>query len=264
MNEESKAIEKYEDTPKPLVTHLVELRRRLVWCSLALLAAFAVSYLFADNIYQFLVAPLAEASENGSEEKRRLIYTGLTEAFFTYMKVAFFAACFVCFPVFATQIYQFLSPGLYKNEKRVMVPYLIATPVLFFAGAAFAYYYVFPVGWNFFLSFENPDALLPIHLEARVSEYLSLVMQFIFAFGIAFQIPVVLTLLTRAGFTNAASLKKRRKYAIILIFIAAAVLTPPDVISQLSLAIPMMLLYEFSIICCRFIEGRAKDQECTT
>ncbi|NTU77772.1 MAG: twin-arginine translocase subunit TatC [Alphaproteobacteria bacterium] len=242
-----------EDRHQPLLDHLIELRKRLIYSLLAVGATTMVCYFLAPEIYAFLVHPLAQATEG---EPRRLIYTGLTEAFVTYLKLALWAGCFLAFPVVAAQIWMFVAPGLYKNERRAFLPFLAATPVLFLLGAALAYYMVFPLAWKFFLSFEMPAApgALPIQLEARVGEYLSLSMTIIFAFGLAFQLPVVLVLLTRAGLLTAAKLSQFRRYAVVLIFVVAAVLTPPDVISQISLAVPLMLLYEASIWAARWVE----------
>ncbi|MDB2414676.1 twin-arginine translocase subunit TatC [Rickettsiales bacterium] len=241
------------DNPQPIYEHLAELKKRLLRSFVFLFLAFAVCYLFAEQIYDFLVQPLADIY--GNQNGKRLIYTGLTEAFFTYMKVSFYAALFISFPVIAWQIYMFVAPGLYKNEKKVFLPFLIATPILFVMGGALVYYFIFPLAWSFFLSFEQIGSAgsLPIQLEARVSEYLSLVIQLIFAFGIAFQLPVLLTLLAKANIITAKGLAKMRKYAIVGIVAFAAVLTPPDVISQIGLAIPMWLLYEFSILSCRWV-----------
>ncbi len=243
---------------QPLLAHVAELRRRLIWSLLAILAGFAVSYCFAPEIYEFLVRPLAAAGEG---EPRRLIYTGLTEAFTTYLKLSLWAGCFLAFPLIAAQIWMFAAPGLYANERRAFLPFLAATPVFFLLGAAFAYYLVFPAAWHFFLGFETSGGGggLPIRLEARVSEYLSLSMTVIFAFGLAFELPVILVLLARAGLVSAEQLSRFRRFAVVLIFIAAAVLTPPDVFSQLSLALPLMALYELSIWGAR-LAGKARTE----
>ena len=244
----------------PLTEHLVELRRRLLYCLAAITVLFFVCYYFAPQIYAFLAQPLADAlAEKGSAD-RRMIYTGLHEAFFTYVKVAFFAAMFLAFPLTAIQVWRFVAPGLYKNERHAFLPFLIATPVLFFIGGAVAYYIVFPMAWHFFLGFEvAQDGMgLPIQLEAKVDQYLGLVMQLIFAFGICFEMPVVMTLLGRAGIISSRAMREKRRYAIVIAFIIAAVLTPPDVLSQISLAIPTILLYEISILCVQWME---KDRE---
>ncbi|MCE3232222.1 MAG: tatC [Rickettsiaceae bacterium] len=239
-----------------LKEHLAELRIRVMFSAVFFLIAFCFCYYFAQDIYSFLVQPLADMYQD--QDGRKLIYTGLTEAFFTYLKLSFYSALFVSFPFIASQLYIFLAPGLYKKERHLLLPFLFATPVLFLAGAALVYYFIIPTAWHFFLSFENMGASggLPIQLEARVSEYLSLVISLIMAFGIAFQMPVLLGLLAQVGFLSSASLIKKRRYAIVIIFIIAAFITPPDVISQIGLALPMMLLYECSIFLCKWIEKR--------
>ena len=255
-----------ENTPElpqqPLIDHLIELRKRLSICLVAFFVATGIAYEFAAQIYSFLVQPLAHAFADPAH--RRLIYTGLTEAFVSYLRLAVFAGFLASFPVIASQVYMFLAPGLYKHEKRALVPYLVAAPTLFFIGAAFVYYLIFPTAWNFFLSFEAPrgDGALPIQLEARVSDYLTLVMHLIVAFGISFQLPVVLVLLVRSGILSLDALKKGRRYAIVLIVLVAAIITPPDVFSQIALSVPLYLLYEISILICRNV--KTEETPCTT
>ena len=245
------------DTPMPLLEHLIELRRRLLWSAVAFFVCFGLCYHFSREIYSFLVQPLANILVTRGAN-RRLIFTALYEAFFTYLKVAFFGAAFISFPVVASQVYLFVAPGLYRSEKRAFMPFLAATPFLFVAGAALAYYFVFPAAWTFFLSFESQDGAggLPVQLEAKVSEYLGLVMKLIFAFGIAFQLPVLLTLLAKVGIVPSSALKKYRRYAYVGMFIVAAIITPPDVITQTGLAVPLIILYEISIFTAKMVEPK--------
>ena len=242
------------------VEHLTELRSRLLKSIIYLFIFFIICYFFAENIYSFLLAPYAEAVKE-DDVSRRMIFTALHETFITYLKVAFFAAMFVTSPIILTQIWKFVAPGLYKNEKRALLPYLIATPTLFFLGGMLVYYLIMPLAIKFFLSFETTTQFsnLPIQLEAKVNEYLSLIMRLIFAFGISFQLPVLLSLLARVGFVDSQYLKKRRKYVIIIIFSVAAILTPPDPITQIGLGIPLLILYELSILSVRFIEKKKNN-----
>ncbi|HEX8257438.1 MAG TPA: twin-arginine translocase subunit TatC [Allosphingosinicella sp.] len=242
-----------DDTKAPLMEHLIELRRRLMWSFAALFAAFGVCFYFADRIFAFLAQPLVKAFPPG---EGKLVYTKLYEAFFVEVRVAVFAAFFLAFPVIANQIWLFVAPGLYSKEKRAFLPFLIATPVLFTLGGALAYYGVMPYAFHFFLSFQGNLGGIEQEALPAVGEYLSLVMHFILAFGIAFLLPVLLMLLERAGLVTRDQLKRGRRYAILVAFIIAAVATPPDVLSQFMLAVPLIVLYELSLIAIWFTERR--------
>ena len=239
------------------ISHLAELRKRLIHSFIFLFIFFVGCYFFSEHLYAFLVEPYAKAvKESGLE--RRLIFTALQETFLTYLKVSFFAAFFVTCPYILMQIWKFIAPGLYKHEKIAIIPYLVLTPILFFLGGILVYYLIMPLAIKFFLSFESTGLSnsLPIQLEAKVNEYLSLIMKLIFAFGISFQLPVVLSLLARIGIVDVKFLKERRKYVVVMIFAAAAILTPPDPITQIGLAIPLLILYELSIFSVNIIEKK--------
>jgi sec-independent protein translocase protein TatC len=233
---------------KPLLEHLIELRRRLLFSLIALMFGIGICYPLAPTIFQFLTEPLWQAM--GEETGRRLIYTGLTEAFMTYLKIAFFGGFILTFPFIMYQAWLFIGPGLYDHEKKVIWPFVTTSPLLFLMGSALAYYVVCPWAWTFFLSFELPSSTqgLSLQLEARMSEYLSLMIKLIMAFGLCFQLPLILTGLAQFGLLSLETLKKNRKYAFLAIVVIAAIITPPDIISPLSLIIPLYTLYEISII----------------
>ena len=250
-----------DDNNIGFVGHLTELRKRLINTLIFLFSFFIFCYFFSDYIYGFLVEPYADAVKDDLVD-RRLIFTALQETFLTYLKVSFFAAFFFTSPFILIQIWKFIAPGLYEHEKSAIMPYLIITPILFLLGGMLVYYLIMPLAIKFFLSFESVGNVtnLPIQLEAKVNEYLSLVMKLIFAFGLSFQLPVVLSLLARIGLIDSIFLKERRKFVIVIIFAAAALLTPPDPITQIGLAVPLLFLYELSIISVKIIERKNKEK----
>jgi sec-independent protein translocase protein TatC len=239
-----------DDTRAPLMDHLIELRRRLIWSFVALGAAFALCLNFAEPIFAFLVQPLLKAGQG------KLIYTDIFEAFFVNLKVAFFSALMLSFPVVATQLWRFVAPGLYANEKKAFLPFLLLTPVMFALGAALAYYAAMPVALHFLLGFEGNVGGVEQEALPAIGNYLSFVTRFLFGFGVAFLLPILLMLLERAGIVTRDQLKAGRRYAIVGAFAISAVLTPPDVLSQFLLAVPLMLLYEFALIAIWFTERR--------
>ena len=238
-----------EQNQSTISEHLLELRSRIIKSLIFFLLAFIISYINADKIYDFLLQPYVKDLGSDGVANKRLIFTALQETFVTYLKLSFFSALFFSFPIFLIQIWKFIAPGLYSNEKKAILPFMIATPVLFLLGAFLAYQFIMPLAIKFFLSFESltSQTSMPIQLEAKVSEYLSLIMIFMIAFGLSFELPVLLILL------------KFIMYIIVIIFIVAAIITPPDPVSQIGLAIPLMLLYEISILIIKYLEKNKND-----
>ncbi|MEY3112839.1 MAG: hypothetical protein RJA85_487 [Pseudomonadota bacterium] len=250
-----------EQNQSTISEHLLELRSRIIKSLIFFVLVFIISYINADKIYDFLLQPYVKALGSDGLANKRLIFTALQETFVTYLKLSFFSALFFSFPIFLIQIWKFIAPGLYSNEKKAILPFMIATPVLFLLGAFLAYQFIMPLAIKFFLSFESltSQTSMPIQLEAKVSEYLSLIMIFMIAFGLSFELPVLLILLATVGFVDSKYLSERRRYIIVIIFIVAAIITPPDPISQIGLAIPLMLLYEISILIIKYLEKNKND-----
>lgn len=259
MSKPEEDLDDLEASRAPLLDHLIELRTRLLYSVVAIAIAFGACFYFANDIYNILLVPYERAAGDTTELK--VIFTAPQEYFFTQLKLALFGAFFLAFPILASQIYMFVAPGLYKNERGAFLPYLVATPVLFAAGAALVYFLIMPLALGFFLSMQQSaeEGKVAIELLPRVSEYLGLIMTLIFAFGLCFQLPVALSLLGRAGLVTSKQLKSGRKYAIVAIFAFAAILTPPDIISQVGLGVPTLLLYEISILSVSMIERRRRE-----
>jgi sec-independent protein translocase protein TatC len=254
-----------DDKPQPLIEHLIELRRRLIWSLGAFFLAFLVSFYFAKHIFNILVIPYKWAVQWAGLDvaKSELIYTAPQEFFFTQVKVAAFTAMVVAFPVVASQIYKFVAPGLYRNERAAFLPFLIASPLLFLLGGSLVYFFFTPMVMWFFLAMQQApeEGQVAISLMPKVSEYLSLIMTLVFSFGLVFQLPVVTSLLARVGLVTSQTLVDKRKYAVVIAFVVAAVLTPPDPLSQIGLAVPAILLYEISIYTARLIERNREKEE---
>ncbi|MER8371696.1 twin-arginine translocase subunit TatC [Mesorhizobium sp. M1338] len=262
MSVSDKEKDEIEKSSAPLMEHLIELRRRLIWSIGGFFVAFLVCFFFAKKLFNLLVIPFKWATKWAGLDphKVELIYTAPQEFFFTQVKLAMFGGMVIAFPLIATQIYKFIAPGLYKNERNAFLPFLIASPILFLMGASLVYFFFTPMVMWFFLAMQQAgtDDQVQISLLPKVSEYLSLIMTLIFSFGLVFQLPVVTSLMTRVGMLSSKGLAEKRKWAIVIAFVVAAVLTPPDPMSQIGLALPTILLYEVSIWAARLIE---RDQE---
>lgn len=247
-----------DDSKAPLLDHLIELRSRLLKCVIALFLGFVLCFAFSDYLFAILVHPLKEAFGNGGG---KLVYTKLYEAFFVQVKVALFGSFFISFPIIANQLWAFVAPGLYAKEKRALLPFLLATPILFMLGASLAYFVVMPTAFHFFLQYQGTSSGIQVEALPSADAYLGLVMQFVLAFGISFLLPVLLMLLNHAGIVTRSQLIGLRRYMIVAAFIAAAILTPPDVVSQLMLALPLVALYELSLVGMWFTERKRKSEE---
>ncbi|RWD63236.1 MAG: twin-arginine translocase subunit TatC [Mesorhizobium sp.] len=265
MSVSDKDKEEIEKSSAPLIEHLIELRRRLIWSLGGFFVAFLVCFFFAKRLFNLLVVPFKWATQWAGLDphKVELIYTAPQEFFFTQVKLAMFGGMVIAFPLIATQIYKFIAPGLYKNERNAFLPFLIASPILFLMGASLVYFFFTPMVMWFFLAMQQvgTNDQVQISLLPKVSEYLSLIMTLIFSFGLVFQLPVVTSLLTRVGLLSSQALADKRKWAIVLSFVVAAVLTPPDPLSQCGLAVPTIILYEVAIWSSRMIErSQARDR----
>lgn len=264
MSVSDKEKDEIEKSSAPLMEHLIELRRRLIWSIGGFFVAFLVCFFFAKRLFNLLVIPFKWATQWAGLDphKVELIYTAPQEFFFTQVKLAMFGGMVIAFPLIATQIYKFIAPGLYKNERNAFLPFLIASPILFLMGASLVYFFFTPMVMWFFLAMQQTGTndQVQISLLPKVSEYLSLIMTLIFSFGLVFQLPVVTSLMTRVGMLSSTALAEKRKWAIVIAFVVAAVLTPPDPMSQIGLAIPTILLYEVSIWSARLIE-RSKERD---
>ena len=241
-----------------LSNHLIELRNRFIYFFLFFSISFLISYLFIEDIFNFVINPFIDSVD--FKENKRLIYTGLAEAFFSYLKLALISAFIISSPFFIYQIWAFIAPGLLKREKKIIFPFLFLIPLMFLLGFVFLYYFIIPIAWDFFIAFDTSglEKSFTLELEPKINEYISLTLKLAFAFGIAFQLPTAIFLLTILGLTSPTDLQKKRRFVIVIIFLLSAIITPPDVISQIGLAIPVICLYEFSIFISKFFEKRKK------
>jgi len=241
-----------------LSNHLIELRNRFIYFFLFFSVSFLISYLFIEDIFNFVINPFIDSVD--FKENKRLIYTGLAEAFFSYLKLALVSAFIFSSPFFIYQIWAFVAPGLLKREKKIIFPFLFLIPLMFLLGFVFLYYFIVPIAWDFFIAFDTSglEKSFTLELEPKINEYISLTLKLAFAFGIAFQLPTAIFLLTILGLTSPTDLQKKRRFVIVIIFLLSAIITPPDVISQIGLAIPVICLYEFSIFISKFFEKKKK------
>ena len=238
--------------------HFIELRNRIIYFILFFIFSFSFSYFFIENIFSFITNPLIDTLE--FKDNKRFIYTGLTEAFFSYLKVSLITSFIISSPFLIYQIWAFVAPGLLKKEKKVIFPFLFLIPLMFFLGFVFVYYFIIPLAWDFFVAFDtsNTSNSFTVELEPKINEYISLTLKLAFAFGLAFQLPVAIFLLTILGLTTPQDLQKKRRYIIVIIFLVSAIITPPDIVSQIGLALPVIFLYEFSLILSRFFQKKKK------